>query len=684
MHNKGLLGASLSGGSKEVGSGKPLVWSRNAVAEIPASPMSAPEKTIVESSLSSQQRLIVRIPNPGRSPAQTSGGTGEAAGPISRSSSPGALERQHSMGLAEVSDGKARPLAGSQAASPLEGTETQAGSGGRPGTPVSEDKGKHQSNIGTVLECDKKVVDDVNCLGKAGDVEAECVSKDPDTCPGRSGCKAIRPHKVPGVDDLGKRDSNTSNMVVSGEDGPPRNSQASPMEVDEGAMSLLATVAAAAEERVRGSAPGAHEKVSGREPKGDPDLKARNSLDVGQLHANGNSAHVVMEDEGPQKRDHVETAVLRTPVNTEKSSAQSAKDSGKIDHKDHHEGGRFVRQGSSSHSDSKRESECLSMEQEVGGKRCETELSVREEGGRNGVVLSGLPNAAKVGLEHLSEDRRLEEVSAKLATEPTFPKDYMVSGKHGLESKLTGFEGPLSSKFWKREITSEDRHLSRTHSKVSKSAMELCNGVGVGGVDYRSNLGVSSMESRMQEEKDGKKRGQDVGQPFGRRGDSDAQRIADLVSGFPEEDVLEVARQAANEVEQMEKYGKPVSSSSLERDGSDARRLGMPNGSEPRDSGAMDTSVREHRRISSVDDRPKESNCDTRDQRYTARSLAAHPDDAQKTGTESIDEVAIAAKASDSGEGEDTDKGTSLDRSLERKGSSLKRTGHGLNCRSSS
>ncbi|CAM6023457.1 unnamed protein product, partial [Sphagnum balticum] len=158
-----------------------------------------------------------------------------------------------------------------------------------------------------------------------------------------------------------------------------------------------------------------------------------------------------------------------------------------------------------------------------------------------------------------------------------------------------------------------ERNLSWTQSKDTSSVRDLCNnGVGVGSRDYRAIVS-SSMESRVQEEKNGKRRGQEIAQLFGGRrggGANDAQRVVELASGFPEEDVLEVARQAVNEVEQMqENNNKPVSSSSSERDGKNARATGgITNGGEMKDvTTTSDMAGREQQQVSPtvVDDRVK-------------------------------------------------------------------------------
>ncbi|CAK9196922.1 unnamed protein product, partial [Sphagnum troendelagicum] len=243
-NTKDLSGAAVSVGSKEVGGGgKPMVWSRSA---------STTEKAIVSAALpgtsSSAQRLIVRIPNPGKSPVGTSGGTADAAAPVSRSSSPSVLERHSSTGLADVLETKNTHQAESLAAfSPEEaGTNVKGGNGVKSGTGCSEDK----STVAPVnaLECEKRISTESAAHEKVGvKQESDSISKETLT----SGCSSAAfrgagEGSSPQVGDGGK-DANGTSAADSVEDRPPRHSQVSPMEVDDGAMSLLASAAAEVE-----------------------------------------------------------------------------------------------------------------------------------------------------------------------------------------------------------------------------------------------------------------------------------------------------------------------------------------------------------------------------------------------------------------------------------------------------
>eukprot|EP01018_Ginkgo_biloba_P029672 Gb_20760 [translate_table: standard] len=105
MPNKGILTAGLNGTSKEAG--KPLVWSRTAspVMEKSSSMSVTSDKSANESAkieTSSNQRLIVRLPNPGRSPVPNA--VADVAAPTIRDSTP---ERHSSLGL-DSFDGKSR------------------------------------------------------------------------------------------------------------------------------------------------------------------------------------------------------------------------------------------------------------------------------------------------------------------------------------------------------------------------------------------------------------------------------------------------------------------------------------------------------------------------------------------------------------------------------------------------
>lgn len=122
MSGKGSLGTGMNGASKDVGSGKPLVWSRTASTTMDkTSSMSVTsDKSPSESAkleTSSNQRLIGRVPNSGRSSVLNAVVEG---GAMTSKSSP--LDRHSSLGLDSV-DGKSR----SQTASCIEDARVAIG-----------------------------------------------------------------------------------------------------------------------------------------------------------------------------------------------------------------------------------------------------------------------------------------------------------------------------------------------------------------------------------------------------------------------------------------------------------------------------------------------------------------------------------------------------------------------------
>ncbi len=639
-NTKDLSGAAVSVGSKEVGGGgKPMVWSRSA---------STTEKAIVSAALpgtsSSAQRLIVRIPNPGKSPVGTSGGTADAAAPVSRSSSPSVLERHSSTGLADVLETKNTHQAESLAAfSPEEaGTNVKGGNGVKSGTGCSEDK----STVAPVnaLECEKRTSTESVAHEKVGvKQESDSISKETLT----SGCSSAAfrgagEGSSPQVGDGGK-DANGTSAADSVEDRPPRHSQVSPMEVDDGAMSLLAS--AAAEVGGMGSRTGTLERVSaeGETMKGEQQQQnGIMSVDVRLSRVNdGFSQYMAMEmGEALQSKDHSEAGVTHSALNHEIPSTKGSRGGGKVEPKEQHDGGSIERQGSVSPSDANREADSLSVEQRGGGgERTEKKLIVQEGAGQACEASSNTPSTLMSMAEPVVEKRRAIEASAKASVEHPFLKEFNASVMmNDLESKVS------SSKFGKRDFILDERKSPRTQSKDISTTRDVCSGVGgVSGRDYRTHLG-SFMESRTQDEKNGKRRGQEIGQLFGRRmGDKDGQRLAELVSGFPEEDVLEVARQAANEIEQMQENSKPVSSSSSERDGQNAQTAGSPTGGEMKDVTTTDTASKGQQQGSLTDagDDKVKSSSNAQDQRDVMRALAAHVN-----GVEKFDRVeeAVAAK----------------------------------------
>ncbi|KAG0622449.1 hypothetical protein M758_3G098200 [Ceratodon purpureus] len=506
LPNSGQPGGNSLSGLKDAGSDKPAAWNKNSATEKAGSPVGATEKGDVESG-GSQQRLIVRIPNPGRSPVRASGGVGD--GHASRSSSPSAPERQTSATF-------------------------------------------ERSQQGDVTE-------NINSSAKVS----------------------------------GRVDNGTEKL-----------SRPASMDTAEGAMGLLATVAAAAEE-------------SGGEY-------------LHNVDKNGSTGPADMAIDAPgQRTKHEDAGVSQS--HADRPSA--ALGDGKSDRKEQQNASAAPEQGA------------------VGEKNVEKHNLRRDAS--NGEVRASTRNAVKFAEGDSNEGVRTEDVDGKLTVEHPYLKELKVKDRNGLESKPTGFDGHLSGKFGTRVGSPGERGLSRTHSKVAKSAIELCNGIGVGLGDYRSSFGVPSVDSMMLDERPGRKRGQES-QLFGRRGDSDAHRITDLVSGFPEEDVLEVARQAADEVEQMEKYGKPVSSSLSERDGHDTRPLGVSSVPEKRDPSVTDTSGRD-RVPSVVLDNAKNVKTGDQDPRFPERNVRMNFDENKEDADQKLGNTVEAATGSGPPEGHDSD-----------------------------
>jgi hypothetical protein len=664
-------GSSPPGSSKEVSSGKPQVWNRSVVAT---------EKAVVGSvteTSSSQQRLIVRIPNPGKSPGRTSGAAVDVAMPVSRSSSPSVLERHLSTVVADVVlETKNRPpqAGGSQAAlSPPEaGADFKVGNGAKSGTggESEEDQRKPlpQNNDPPVnaLESEKKLLNESAHRKVGMKEEVESVSKETLS----SGCSssalrgAVGETSLQVGGDRGKDAANTANAVGCVEDRPPRQFQVVPMEVDDGAMSLLATAAAEVGARGSGTVTLERDGTGAQTLKREQELSGNSPVDARHLHINGSfSGHRVMEIDGAlQSKDHSETGVTtQSALNHETPSTKGGNRGGGKIEQEQHDTGSVVRQGS----DANKEAESLSsLEQGGQVEKEEKKLVAGECAGQACEASSDTPNTLMSMGEQQVENRQAIEASTKVSVIHPLLKDYVVSGIKDLDSKLSGKVG-------KRELFSEERNLSWTQSKDTSSVRDLCNnGFGVGSRDYKAIVG-SSMESRVQEEKNGKRRGQEIAQLFGGRrggGANDAQRVVELASGFPEEDVLEVARQAVNEVEQMqENNSKPVSSSSSDRDGKNARATGgLTNGGEMKNvTTTSDMAGREQQQVSPtvVDDRVK-TGSNALDQQHVNSGM-------EKS---TIDSIEVAAKVSHTacpGDGEEVDQAMKVERTPERKSPAL-------------
>jgi hypothetical protein len=392
VHNKVLLGDGVSGGSEDVSGEKPMVWNRSAGTE---------KATVVASvdvpeTSSSQQRLIVRMPNPGKSPALACGETVDVATPVSRSSSPNVLETHSSTGLADVLEtNNNRPQAGVQAAFfPEAGADdAKAGSGGESGTGSSEDNNiKPQSNASPDIapESEKRTSNE-SPHGKVGvEEEADFGSKEILT-----GCSDAFKSASPEIGDSGKG-ADTASAAARIEDGPCRHPQALLMEVDDGAMSLLATAAAAAEVGgPRGGGTGIHERAGteGEILNGEQELNTNTSVDARASHINYSFCQdMAMEFDGaPQSKDNAEPGVAETALNHEIPSTKGSKGAGKIEQKEQQNGGTIERQASVSHSHVNVEVESLSLER-GGVERGEKKPIVQDGNGQACKASSDTPN----------------------------------------------------------------------------------------------------------------------------------------------------------------------------------------------------------------------------------------------------------------------------------------------------
>jgi hypothetical protein len=653
VHNKVLLGAGVSGSSKDVSGEKPMVWIRSAGTEkatVVAS-LAVPETS------SSQQRLIVRIPNPGKSPALACGETVDVATPVSRSSSPNVLEMHSSTGLADVLEtNNNRPQAGVQAAFfPEAGADNaKAGSRGKSGTGSSEDNNiKPQSNASPVIALESEKRKSIGSPhGKVGEEEeADFGSKEILT--GCSDAFKSAGEASPQVGDSGKG-ADTASAAARIEDGPRRHPQGLLMEVDDGAMSLLATAAAAAEVgRPRGGGTGILERAGtgGEILNGEQELNTNTSVDARASHVNASFCQdMAMDFDGaPQSKDNAEPGVAETALNHETPSTKGSKGAGKIEQKEQHNGGTIERQASVSHSHVNVEVESLSVEQGGGVERSEKKPIVQDGNGQACKASSDTPNTLNVSMVEQPpvENSRAMEMSAKSSVEHPFLKDYdNASGRNDLDRNLSG-------KFGNRD--SEERNSFRMLSKDT-SARGLCNGVGAGERDYRCNM-ESSMASQIQEEKNGKRRGRESGELFGRRGNSDAQQIAaELVSVFPEEDILEVARQAVNEVEQMQENSKPVFSSPSEIDGQKPQITGMPTGGETKDVTTSKAAGRGQKHVCQVSptevDDGLNGGSDAKEQQHATNVPTACVNGIENSPIDRIEEAANVVQVASSGDSE--------------------------------
>jgi len=391
VHNEVLLGDGVSGGSKDVSGAKPMVSIQSAGTE----KATVVASVAVPETSSSQQRLIVRMPNPGKSPALACGETVDVATPVSRSSSRNVLETHSSPGLADVLEtNNNRPQAGVQAAFfPEAGPDdAKAGSEGESGTGSSEDNNiTPQSNASPViaLESEKRTSNE-SPHGKVG-VEEEADFGSKEILTGCSDAFKSVGEASPQIGDSGKG-ADTASAAARIESGPCRHLQALLMEVDDGAMSLLATAAAAAE--VGGTGILERAGTGGEILNGEQELNTNTSVDARASHINYSFCQdMAMEFDGaPQSKDNAEPGVAETALNHEIPSTKGSKGAGKIEKKEQHNGGTIERQASVSNSHVNVEVESLSVEQGGGVERGEKKPIVQDGNGQACKASSDTPN----------------------------------------------------------------------------------------------------------------------------------------------------------------------------------------------------------------------------------------------------------------------------------------------------
>ncbi|KAL2631639.1 hypothetical protein R1flu_016325 [Riccia fluitans] len=555
-NNKGQPG-SVTGASKDAMGGKPLIWSRGSADKNASMSSSAPEKGSADAareSANSQQRLIVRIPNPGRSPARVNSGSFEQSTPGNRVMSPNMPERNASVSM-DSSDTKSRLQNSNQNGPSIEtNPEGKSIGAGKGGSSAAEDRDKYVSSLpgDMSVEIEKRCDDSTRS-------EADRSSKDGQDGSGssnfvqRGGC-------ADGVSEPDGPKKGESEVAAT---GPSSAGAAAPevtaMDVDDRGISLLASVAANEINRV---VPSSLEKGQPEACNGNLEHSTRLPSDSGTSQSKETCEKQVTVKDGGGRKDLAE------------SSTKSREDCG-AEHKACVSGCPVA----DAASDKENAVDSTSGSAEPDAKDGEKRHFTAQEPGRTVDTTGGARNS----LERHTEDNNLK--TSRVPSEPvSYSSDMNTASVSGAD-KLGYIQDGVSGNSGKKDSLEEKK--ASAIGKSSMSGIELNMAYASGGDFTVDSSRDEEMENAVE------------GQTFGKR-DSDGHRIAEMSTSFPEEEVLEVARQAAKEVEQMERWkeSKPGAMPN-ERDGQDGNSSAFQS-SEPRDGGFSDTG-REHRWKPQVD-----------------------------------------------------------------------------------
>ncbi|CAM6096346.1 unnamed protein product [Calypogeia fissa] len=313
MNGKGLLGASLSGSSKDMLSGKPLVWSRSSATEKMSSSTPPPsEKASAETardSSNSQHRLIVRIPNPGRSPAR-SGGASEQSAPGSRVVSPNVPERSPSVSV-DASDGKGRVQIGN-ATSPDPSADNKTS---RLGPGVDDEREKNVSSVQSDVQVEGEKRGEESTRTESG---RNIKESNEHTVNG-----GFTPRNGTSESAVGSEDGKTTEIGsgTKGSSSDAAGSEATAMDVDDLGISLLASVAAS-EIRRTGASEATQERSQPEVPKTEQEPASRVSPDTTVSHLKETAPTQQASKEG-DGNEQMETKVSQDAVVTSRDESNA-------------------------------------------------------------------------------------------------------------------------------------------------------------------------------------------------------------------------------------------------------------------------------------------------------------------------------------------------------------------------
>ncbi|KAJ7531482.1 hypothetical protein O6H91_14G045400 [Diphasiastrum complanatum] len=567
-NGKALVGPNAPGSQKEICGGKPLVWSRNAVSDKATNPGVVPEKGVVEtghSEVPSNQRLIVRLPNPGRSPARTVSAGSMADSPVpSRGSSPSMQERHATSTPAEMADGKSRLLSNAQTEASAEAiSELRTSTGGK-GRATDGDAKQFDVPLEDKKENEKIIAKDsvqtaLNCYNGE-----EKHLQNGKQIAGVNSCISTVSAQKTSTDGSTEADSSwkgdNSALAAHAVEDASRAVNATSMGVNDGAMSILATVAASEDVIYTGPdcGPGIGPRGADLEKQGIASLTPPGDTSNKNSLCGDKELRVVVGADDCRQVSH-----LSDPLATGKPG-EIARNGAKI----------LV---------------------------CDTEA-----------FPANLPSSTNDGINDSEKDISISRQSSLLDGE----------GK----ANATNQHGSLKDSPPGACVEASGKSMQFSGLKPDSANEKNGNVVDTSRIVQGADEGSAALDSCLEKSsRSGENIGSGLDDLSEEASEEQGRRDKESISGFPEEDALEVAWQVAKEVEQeMEKYNRPpVSGASSELEVQDIKLTVVPESTEK--SGTV-----ESRRSNPSDEDREKLNSEDKSAQFLGRQVTDATDNQWK------------------------------------------------------